>query len=240
MNQKEMLRIRKKCLKNLSRDPRIISSCRRQLSGTSTANSGILDWEGGNLTQAEQERFKAHYVTKDEVTDTKVTKLPFGMVISVTGKGATMSSELVQEFADQDTEGPSYAKTAANAMESLLVALAAAGVDMADPRIAEAVNNAVEAVSQNLDDEPEVPTVAVFVDGGLIQNVVSNGKVEVIKVDTDLEGIPDDDPSIFIYKDSMDDEVEAYGGREFVERDDNLIQRIVEAVDADPVIEGSN
>lgn len=156
--------------------------------------------------------------------------LPFSTRLCLDGEGGgTVSSELVQEFADQDVPGNTYAKVAADALESLLLALACAGVDMSQPKIETAVINAVEAISQNLGDEPAT-TVVVVVMGGLVQNVISDGEIKAIIADHDTDGAQEG--AMFVFSDNDGGSVEVAGGRIGVEIDPGLIRSIVAGVHA--------
>lgn len=90
--------------------------------------------------------------------NTKEVRLDYGIAIVTDGEGsAGISSALINQFTgngesvdDDHTEG--YAEGAADALESFLMAMAAAGVDLEAPQIKEALQTAVESVGNNMPD----------------------------------------------------------------------------------------
>lgn len=83
----------------------------------------------------------------------RVFGLPFGIEIRCNpGAGGSLDSELVEEFSKcgYGKEADAMAKASANAIESLLLALACAGVDLSTPAISSAIEVAVEKVASEL------------------------------------------------------------------------------------------
>jgi hypothetical protein len=77
--------------------------------------------------------------------------LPYGICIEVDplGHGARLSgSRLRWELSE--SEDDEHARVAADALESLLLALAAAGLPLDTPEAVQAVESAVEAIAQQL------------------------------------------------------------------------------------------
>lgn len=84
----------------------------------------------------------------------KKIKLPFGIdIIQYESGGAAISaSDLLTEIEDQKST---------NAVESLLLALAANGVDMGDVRVSKALIDAVEAIANHLEDDEDDAVVTL-------------------------------------------------------------------------------
>lgn len=89
--------------------------------------------------------------------------LPFGLTIALEKQRAggerlvwidKSGSGLLEQFSDGEPDVA--ARAAADAMESLVLALASAGVDVASPSFIQGFGVAVESVAQRLDDYPDV------------------------------------------------------------------------------------
>lgn len=81
-------------------------------------------------------------------------ELPYGITVDTNGDGGvSMSSSLVDQFKLDDLPPGPRAEASADAVESLLQALAGAGVDLNSPQIHEALTTAVEAIAGNLPDD---------------------------------------------------------------------------------------
>lgn len=119
----------------------------------------------------------------------QTTGMPFGITIERDSNGSvTLSSELIQQFTeDQERPAGPVAKASADAIESLLMAMAGEGFDMTDSRLWRALEASVEGIANNMDDEP-ASRVVISVDGGLVHQVMVDGLVEVMVVDHDIEG----------------------------------------------------
>lgn len=78
--------------------------------------------------------------------------LPFGITIDVSGEDALLlSSDLREQLVDDaDEDGGVHGEIAANAVEALLLALAAEGVDLTGPGAQRAVETTIEAIANNL------------------------------------------------------------------------------------------
>jgi len=78
--------------------------------------------------------------------------LPYGISITVYASGAaSLAGNLALEFLDgSDPSNDEPAHVAADAIESVLLALAAAGVDLETAACKEAIETAVEAVAARL------------------------------------------------------------------------------------------
>lgn len=103
-------------------------------------------------------------------------KLPYSIVIETAPSGAaaltasSLARELVAEGARQD----SFEAGAVQGIERLLLAMAAAGVDLADARVRDAVETTVEALGNEVTDIPE----------GVLTANAANGVKRVIAVVT--------------------------------------------------------
>ena len=86
------------------------------------------------------------------MTRTTRIDLPFGIVISTTGDTTTLVSNLLTEFSDpdDDREVQRAAEASCDAMESLLLALFAAGADLDTSAAREAIETSVEAIANYL------------------------------------------------------------------------------------------
>lgn len=160
----------------------------------------------------------------------QIVNLPFGITVTSKENGsASIHSELVRQFTEAGCKPGPVAGSVADGIESLLLAMASAGMDMADPKLSKALNDAVEGIGNNLRDEV-ASTVVVFVDGGLIQDVVCDGEINVITVDTDLDGY---DGETFSFKDSDGTFTEACGGRAAINILPDLVESVIRGVDDD-------
>ncbi|HTN48851.1 MAG TPA: hypothetical protein VMK32_05420 [Burkholderiaceae bacterium] len=84
---------------------------------------------------------------------TQTTHLPYGIIIERDSEGnAYLSSDLHDAFVDEDDgeEARMYGHIAADAMEGLLMALVAAGVDLNTSAAQVAVETAVEGLANYL------------------------------------------------------------------------------------------
>ena len=78
-------------------------------------------------------------------------RLPYGIVVERVSRGCTrVSSELRLEFVDPSRDFDSHGELAAHAMESLLVALVAEGVEMDASAASRAVISAAETIAEYL------------------------------------------------------------------------------------------
>lgn len=82
-----------------------------------------------------------------EVIDDDVI-LPYSIDISTAGNGGAISSDLLDEIGGEDNYA---AVAAANAIESLLLALACEGVDVHTRKFSNAITTTVEAIANNLE-----------------------------------------------------------------------------------------
>ncbi len=78
------------------------------------------------------------------------THLPYGIDITVTGQRASLSSELRAQLVDPSPARDDPALAMVHAIEALLLALAAEGVDLSGPGASRAVVTAVESVAEYL------------------------------------------------------------------------------------------
>jgi hypothetical protein len=78
--------------------------------------------------------------------------LPFGIVVEAHEGSASITSLLADQFADpaDDETSAQAGKASADAIESLLMALAAEGVDIHTNQFSRAITTAVEAIANNL------------------------------------------------------------------------------------------
>jgi len=78
--------------------------------------------------------------------------LPFGIVVASHDGGASITSLLADQFAgpDDDETCAKAGKASADAIESLLMALAAEGIDIHTNQFSRAIATAVEAIANNL------------------------------------------------------------------------------------------
>ncbi len=83
----------------------------------------------------------------------KKVELPFGISIALGEDGTCggMSSELAKQFADENGYIDEKGESAADAIESFLIALACSGVDLSQKQIASALETAVDCIGQNMD-----------------------------------------------------------------------------------------
>ena len=91
---------------------------------------------------------------KTEAPSTEI-RLPFGIMLEPVDGGWQITSGLRDQFVDStETENPDLeearGEAAADGMESLLLALAAEGVDLAKPEFIRAIQTAVEQTGANL------------------------------------------------------------------------------------------
>ncbi|WP_372997601.1 hypothetical protein [Marinobacter sp.] len=89
-----------------------------------------------------------------EVPATEI-RLPFDIVLSLVDSGWQITSGLRGQFVDpNETENPDLEEArgvaAADGMESLLLALAAEGIDLSRPEFIRAIQTAVEQTGANL------------------------------------------------------------------------------------------
>jgi len=89
-----------------------------------------------------------------EVPATEI-RLPFDIVLALVDGGWQITSGLRDEFFDpNETENPDLEEArgvaAADGMESLLLALAAEGIDLSKPEFIRAIQTAVEQTGANL------------------------------------------------------------------------------------------
>ncbi|MGY4830482.1 hypothetical protein ACVNIS_18065 [Sphaerotilaceae bacterium SBD11-9] len=78
-------------------------------------------------------------------------RLPYGIVIErVSRVGTCLSSEMRDEFVDPSKEFDSHGEVAAHAVEALLVALVAEGVEMDPSAAGRALNSAAETIAEYL------------------------------------------------------------------------------------------
>lgn len=87
---------------------------------------------------------------EDDVESIIDTSLPFGIEYSVNGGCASLTSLLSVQFT-LDGELDEVGKATADAMESLLLAMVAEGIDIRRPKFARAITSAVEFVSNKLE-----------------------------------------------------------------------------------------
>lgn len=81
--------------------------------------------------------------------------LPFGIEVIQGGPGnVSLTSKIADEFKD-DGHLDAAGKASADALESFLLAMASQGIDLTDYRIVTALEDAVGAIAQNLDADPE-------------------------------------------------------------------------------------
>lgn len=81
-------------------------------------------------------------------------KLPYGIVIDAPtlGVAAILNSDLQRELGGEpESEDRGFADGAISGVERLLMAMAAEGIDLSDPRFAKAIQTTVEAIGNNLD-----------------------------------------------------------------------------------------
>jgi hypothetical protein len=79
-----------------------------------------------------------------------ITRLPYGITITRTRGHTRLSSELRLELVDIKRKFDAHSELATHALESLLLALCAAGIDLNNARAAFAVETAVNAVLEYL------------------------------------------------------------------------------------------
>lgn len=106
--------------------------------------------------EVRRDELKASRTTPGTVTiGLQIGGRPSIIQIDVSGDGgAAISSELVDLLSDGTPDVK--AKVAADAIESLLLAMAAEGINMEDARIARAIGTAIESIGNNMDaSEPE-------------------------------------------------------------------------------------
>jgi hypothetical protein len=80
--------------------------------------------------------------------------LPYGIEIYCSiGEGGHLDSKLLQEFTCEgdDEESAAASKASARAMETLLLALACAGVDLSTPEVADAIRGAVQTIANEIE-----------------------------------------------------------------------------------------
>jgi hypothetical protein len=84
----------------------------------------------------------------------RIVNLPYGILISTDGNhnATLLGSELLAEFSDPDDDaGGKIAAVASNeAVESLLLALVAAGIDLESEPAQEAIRTSVEAIAHHI------------------------------------------------------------------------------------------
>lgn len=88
-----------------------------------------------------------------EQNSERAYRLPYNLEIQCSiGEGGTLDSKLREEFiCDVDDEQTKcYANGAVDAMESLLLAMACAGVDLSTPQVAGAIRVAVEKIASEI------------------------------------------------------------------------------------------
>ena len=78
-------------------------------------------------------------------------RLPYGIVIGTINGGAVISTSLVEQFQEADGWVREAGLASVNAIESLLLALSAEGVDIRTPKFGRAITAAVEAITNNSD-----------------------------------------------------------------------------------------
>jgi len=164
---------------------------------------------------------------KTQSTNINQVNLPYGIQLTRNDEGyGLINSNLMANLSDQ--QGPNLAaEYVSNALESLLLAMTARGIDMSDPRIALSITDAVEAIAREIDEEP-ASTVAVIVSGGVVQSVISDGKINAILVDHDTDG--SGHPTEFNYLDDDDDTVTACGGNFNVDVNCDMIENIIAGI----------
>lgn len=81
-------------------------------------------------------------------------RLPYGIEIECSiGEGGTLDSKLKEELTCEDENdelSKALANGSVNAIESLLLAMACAGVDLSTPEVAAAIKGAVEKVANEI------------------------------------------------------------------------------------------
>jgi len=155
------------------------------------------------------------------------THLPFDISIEKNSSGSIeLSSNLVLQFIeDQDRPAGPFAKASADAIESFLMAMAGEGFDMTDSRLWRALETSVEAIANNMGEEPTTK-IAVILDGGLVHEVIGDGDVEVYVVDKDIEGSSD----YIEYEDESGLTEEACISQHSVEINPVLVSNVCEAL----------
>jgi hypothetical protein len=78
-----------------------------------------------------------------------VPKLPFGIVIESSNGASHISSDLLSQFQDEDLLEDSRPQVAADALESLLLAMASEGIDVHSDKMQRAITTAVESIANN-------------------------------------------------------------------------------------------
>ena len=113
----------------------------------SRAGSEVFEYPDGVDHEAEPNGVRAAVWPHDRAGET--TRRGEGLAwIDKSGSG------LLEQFSDGEPDVA--ARAAADAMESLVLALASAGVDVASPSFIQGFGVAVESVAQRLDDYPDV------------------------------------------------------------------------------------
>ena len=86
----------------------------------------------------------------------RIVELPYGILITADDRGnaAVVRSDLLSQFSDpeDDAKDTCAAVASTDAIESLLMALVAAGVDLESEAAQEAVRTSVESLSRYLAD----------------------------------------------------------------------------------------
>lgn len=85
--------------------------------------------------------------------DGETQALPYGIEIRVVAGGGTLDSDLYSELVmdDDSDDVRGRAKASADAIESFLLAMACAGIDVASPQMKTALVATVEAIGNSLD-----------------------------------------------------------------------------------------
>lgn len=119
------------------------------IDGTVIAKVDLVETDDGN--PATEHEGKPSLV-KDLVTTintTQVIELPgYDIVVTLNGKSGTITSALTDDFDDQNLE---Y-EAAINAVESLILSCACAGVDITSKKFIEAIDTTIDAIGNTYGD----------------------------------------------------------------------------------------
>lgn len=92
-----------------------------------------------------------------ELMDVQENELPYGIRYRLAGgPSGDLTSEIYEQLKDPDKEHDHDAEVSADALESLLLAMACEGIYLRSDRMVSAIKTAVDAIAQNLDDSPSV------------------------------------------------------------------------------------
>lgn len=98
--------------------------------------------------------YRGYWRYTEDQPSAKVYELPFGVRIQTTSDGGVqMSSTLSEQFMAEEGYLDEKAQACAEALETLLRAMACAGVDLDDPKIKAALESAVHSIAGEMDYE---------------------------------------------------------------------------------------